>query len=301
MGTSASGGGAGNNNPLIPSWIPFDGGLPPQNDTDNEGMEDGGGEENEGPVTFPIDQPEMLPDSKPESPIVIPANRYTAPRKQLNKFVSSGGTDRKSFDRALRGYSRNAAGSTSGLARRMAPSAARVAGFTQTINLIRSEGLDNTLRRLNLTEYIGKPVVEVLSALTDYIFSDIENIFHDTQDDSLTKQAYANAIVRICETDDIDLNTLTNENIEVMTATFIEETIVQRVFTDIGNDITKKETDIDKLIEIENTAYQIVSGWVRNTIVPEIKAMQLGNQDNLRQNIENIYRIAFDTLSKIQN
>jgi hypothetical protein len=301
MGTSASGGGAGNGNPLIPSWIPSGDGQPappPEDNGDSDlANEDGGdGQDNQAPSAPPESSPAPPGENRP----IVSPYRYTAPRRQLNKFVSSGGTDRGAFGRALKGYSRNAAGSTSGLARRMAPSTIRIAGFSQAINSIRSEGLENTLARLNLTEYIGRPVVEVLAALTDFIFAD-DGAFHDTQDDSLTKQAYSNAIVRIGEMGDMDLNTLTNENIEVMTATFIEETIVQRVFTDIGNDITKKESDITKLIEIEEMAYQIVSGLVRNTIMPEIKAMQLGNRENLQANIENIYRIAFDTLSNIQD
>lgn len=300
MGTSASGGGAGNSNPLIPSWI-LSGGNPPQhndenNDIDSDTSNNEGGNEN--------------PESQSGGGLAIPQHssqealhptRYTAPKKQFNKFVSSGGSNRSAFRRAIRQYSRHAAGSTTGLARRMAPSAVRVAGFANTFEGIRTIGLDNTLRSLNLSEYIGKPVIDILSALTDVIFSDDESIFHDTQDDSLTKQAYTNAIVRICEIENIDLGTLTSENVEVMTATFIEETIVQRLFTDIGSDITKKEANIDRLIEIENIAYQIVNGLVRNQIMPEIRAMQLGGKTALIKGIENVYRIAFDVLSTLQD
>lgn len=293
MGTSSSGGGAGNGNPLIPTWITGGGGFPPPPDNDDSN-------DDEGPDQIPPAPPSIPRAPLPQAPAILP-NRYTGPRKQFNKFVSSGGNDRRAFGRALRGYSRNAAGSPSGLARRMTPSAIRVAGFSQAINAIRNDGLESALTRLNLSEYIGGSVADILSSLTDHIFRDGEGEFHDTQDDGLTRQAYANAIVRICEHGGVDLQTLSNENIEVMTAIFIEETIVQRVFTDIGNDMTKKESDIDNLVKIEEMAYQIVNGLVRNTIQPQIQAMQLGNQTSMRRDIENIYRIAFDTLSQIQD
>lgn len=305
MGTSASGGGAGNGNPLIPSWISSGGGFNPQNNDAGENNNGNNKDSNKGSDQdgqAPNNTPQVNPNVSRENNVSAPptSNRYTAPKRQLNKFVSSGGSNGRALRSALRGYSRNAAGSTGGLARRMAPSVTRVAGFAQAVDSIRTNGLNNTLRRLNLGEYVGKPIVDILSALTDVIFSEEGSAFHDIQDDSLTKQAYSNAIVRICEDGNIDLDALSGVDVEIMTATFIEETIVQRIFTDIGSDITKRQSNVETLIEIENTAYQIVSGLVRTQIMPQIQAGRLGNKDNLNRSIENAYRIAFDVLSSNQ-
>ncbi len=279
MGTSSSGAGAGNKNPLIPSWIAGeDSPTSPPQDASND---DGNGKS--------VHQPD------PQL-----SNRYTAPRKAFNKFISSRGGDTKALRKALKNYSRNAAGGTSGMAKRMRPATARVAGFVTAINTIRQVGVTNALRQFNLSAYHNSPLLDTLSALCDEIFKDSGKPFENTQDDSITKEAYANTVMRISEIDDIALDKLTNENVEVMVAIFIEETIAQRVITDIGNKMTRLETDPVKLVEMENTVYQMVNGLVRNQIMPEIIATQLGDKQFLEKNIENVYRIAFDVMSNIK-
>lgn len=294
MGTSSSGGGAGNKNPLIPSWIP----------SNNSPQQDGPPNNDDGkdvPKEKPNDiKPSDAPKPAPRPQPIVP-NRFTPPRREFNKYVSSGGSNRGSLRKALKGYSRNAAGNTSNLAHRMAPSTSRVAGFAETINTIKRTGLDNALQHFSLSNYNNKPLVDILSALCDEVFKDTGKAFENTQDDSITKQAYANTVVRICEEDGIDINNLSNENVEVMIAIFIEETIAQRVINDIGNNMTKKEADVSKLLAIENNVYQMVNGLVRNEIMPEIIATQRGDKESLEKNIENVYRTAFDVLSNLND
>lgn len=292
MGTSSSGGGASGSNPLIPAWIPPIGNPPSQDPVeDNEDQGDGGNR--------------PVPDQKPPDAIPVPVTvaspgRYRQPKSDFNKFVKSGGADKSAFSSALKGYSRSGGGSTQILARRMRPSAIRVGNFYGAINTIRDEGLPVALRVFNLTTYENKSVLDTLSALSDIIFQDRGEAYENTQDDSITKLAYANTVTRICEEIEIDLNNLTNEQIEVMTAIFIEETIAQRVICDLGNQLPSLETNVEKLLEIEDNAYQIVSGLVRNNIMPEIIASQRGESKDLDAKIENIYRLAFDALGGIK-
>lgn len=300
MGTSSSGGGAGNGNPLIPSWIGIGDGpsptppAPPQPEPSDEPNTDSKSDIN------PNGTPPPNINPNPASPLHPPIpNRYTAPRRAFNKFVASSGSDSKALRRALKGYSKHAAGDSSGMARRMTPSVSRVAGFVNAINAIKRDGVQAALMTFNLGAYNNKPLLETLAALADEVFKDTGKPFENTQDDSITKEAYANTLIRISEIGEIDLNNLTNENVEVMVATFIEETISQRVISDIGNKMTKLQSDPIKLIEIENMVYQMVSGLVRNTIMPEIIATQRGDRQNLEKNIENVYRIAFDVISAI--
>lgn len=313
MGTSSSGGGAGGSNPLIPSWIPsavggVDGDSTPENGaSDGEGQADSEkNPQNDGPSkdaaeNKPQDGAGGNKPSQPDSQIRPSGNRYRQPRSDFNKYVKSGGKDSGSLRKALKGYSRKASGNTTKLARRMTPATSRVAGFYQAVNTIKSQGLETALKQFNLSSYKDRSLSDTLSALCDEIFKDTGRLYENTQDDSINKLAYANTIVRICEVENIDLNSLTNDNIEVMMAVFIEETIAQRVICDIGNELTKRESDIDKLIEIENNVYQIVNGLVRNKIMPEIQATQRGDKKDIEKNIENIYRIAFDTIADIKD
>ncbi|MDB5088455.1 MAG: hypothetical protein JWR09_2449 [Mucilaginibacter sp.] len=303
MGTSSSGGGAGGGNPLLPSWIP---GMappsPPPLDTDALGQPDNDGPEQ---PELPADAPPAPQNApNPNSPINQPlpnTNRYRQPRIDFNKFVRSGGTDSQALKSALRGYSRHAAGNTQNLAKRMRPSAGRVTDFFNAINGIKDSGLTTALTAFSLSSYINKPLFETLAALSDEIFKERGELYENTQDDSITKLAYANTVTRICDVDGIDLSNLTDNQVEVMMAIFIEETIAQRVICDIGNKLTELEHDIDTLLEIENNAYQIISGLVRTQIMPEIIVTQRGDRIDIDQKIENIYRVAFDSLGGINN
>ncbi|WP_018615260.1 Qat anti-phage system associated protein QatB [Segetibacter koreensis] len=307
MGTSSSGGGAGGGNPLIPSWID-NGGLPPPQSSppDMDQTDQSSPEDNSGDAEPGDNNGGPAPNGDGETSINPPLggaetrsnNRYTLPKKQFNKYSRSGGRDTTSLRQALKSYSRTAAGSTSALARRMRPSASRVAIFYETIDTIRRRGATTALTEFNLAEYVNQPLLDTLSALGDLVFSDTGKVYEDTQDDSITKVAYANTVIRICEdAPDMDLNDLSNDQVEVMMAIFIEETIAQRVINDIGNQYTETLVDIEALLEIENGIYQIVKGMVRNQIMPEISATRRGDKQDLERNIENIYRTAFDAMA----
>jgi hypothetical protein len=293
MGTSSPGSGAGGSNPLIPSWIPNLGPPGPQPSP---------------PPQDPPDKPE--PDTSPNKPDPQPlppntpppnTNRFQQPRRDFNKFVRSKGQDSQAFRDAAKGYSKSANGNTRVLARRMQPSAARVVNFYNAISAVKNTGLNAALATFNLSSYTQGNALDILSALNDEIFKDQSSAFDNTQDDSITRQAYANTVTRICEIDGLDLNSLTNEQIQVMLAIFIEETIAQRIICDIGNGMTELTSDVDALLEIEDNAYQIINGLVRTEIMPEIIATQMGGKEDLEQKIENIYRIAFDALGGTNN
>jgi hypothetical protein len=306
MGTSASGGGASGGNPLIPSWI-NQSGLPPlspnplppperdQQDPDKKDKNDKGKE----------DTPDSNQNGQP-----IPLGtvggvdlsiRFRAPRTDFNKYIKSGGSKGSSLRKALKSYSRNAAGGTQRMARRMQVSTSRVAAFYGVVDEFKKKGAAVTLRQFSLESYEGKPVLEILSALSDVIFKDSGKIFDDTQDDSITKQAYCDTVVKITELDGIDLDNLTNDQVEVMMAIFIEETIAHRIINDIGDGLSEKNPDIKELVALEENIYQLVSGLVRNHIMPEIIATNRGDQSSIEQKIENIYRQAFDALAGLTN
>lgn len=308
MGTSSSGGGAGPRNPLLPSWIPpFDSPqppIPPDNENQEPNNPNDDGEQPTDESGQPNDesgQPNNGENALPDLNPLPHTNRYRQPKSDFNDYAKSGGNNSQAFKDALKGYSKSANGSTRTLARRMRPSATRAAEFYRTLNTIRENGITAALNSFDLASYVGRPILDTLSALSDQIFKKNDNPFDNTQDDSITKLAYSNTVVRICEDQQIDLDNLTNEQIEVMLAVFIEETIVQRVICDIGNRMTEIQVDIDSLLEIEENAYQIVNGLVRNRIMPEIIATQRGDKSDIEDKIENIYRIAFDALGGAEN
>lgn len=281
MGTSSSGNGPRPTTPLVPNWIPTilagDPLLPPPPDEDDEELEDD--------------------ESKEDNSLIISPNRFLETRKSFNKYIRNTTTNRNALHKSLKSYVRKASGGSSTLATRMRPSASRIVSFYNVINTLKEQGPSVVLRSFNLENYANRPLLEVLSALMDVVFND-SNDFNDIQDDSITKLAYANTVNRIVETENIDLNNLTNENIEAMTAIFIEETIATRVICDVGVKLFKNVQNSQAIIEIEETIYQIVTGLVRNQIMAEIITTQRTSK-NIDDNIQNIYRIAFDCIAEI--
>ncbi len=294
MGTSSSGGGASGSNPLIPSWISP---VIPQSGSQGDGSGNQDGQSDSDPNNNP-----KTPDRQSLLPVAPPTgNRFRQPKSDFNTFVRSGGSDKGAFTKAVKGYSRSGGGGSQVLARRMQPSATRIVDFYNTINTIKQNGLNNALQQFSLSSYEDRPLLDTLSALSDIIFENKGKLFEDTQDESITKLAYANTVTRICENPNIDLNSLTNEQIEVMTAVFIEETIAQRVICDLGNKLPELESDVNNLLQIEENAYQIINGLVRTKIMPELIATQRGDKKDLDARIEDIYRIAFDALGGTEN
>ncbi len=278
MGTSSSGNGPRPKTPLIPSWIP--GGMP------------------DAPPPPPRDEEEDdKPQGNPEPTVPPNENRYKQSKVNFKKFVKSKGTKNDYANRALRDYVKTSGGGSTVLARRMKPSAVRVAQFYDILTGFRQEGTTESLKHLNLDEYTNKGVVDILSSLMDIVFSNANATFENTQDDSITKQSYANTINRIADEGDIDLDNLSAENIDIMTSIFIEETISTRVICDIGASINKVLTDPNDILEVENNVYQIVSGLVRNSIMSELLATRQIQQSEIEIIFEKIYRIAFDSIT----
>jgi hypothetical protein len=281
MGTSKQGTGPRPATPLIPDWIPDQNDPTPLPEPDQ-------------PAEPGDPQPPEVPPTPPEPE--KPENRFAEARNRFASFVrdhSAG--NRGAIHDAFRSYVNKGGGGSGTFSKRMRPAAARVSGFVNVMDTIR-EGLDGALDFLNLSEYKDKPLLEILGALTDVIFNE-ENDYANIQDDSINKLAYAQTIVRIVSEENIDLDRLNNENIEVMTAIFIEETIATRVICDIGQMLFRKDKPSAEIIDIEESIYQIVSGLVRVDIMPEIIATHRGNKDGLEKKIENIYRIAFDCIA----
>ena len=286
MGTSSSGSGPTGKTPLVPNWIVAD------TQQDNNTSTD---QSINVPEINTINNPIPINDNSTGSP-----DRYLESRRRFNKYSKSTSSGTGQLRSALKSYVSKGSGGANTLTRRMKPSISRIVQFQSIVNKIKEQGISDSLDSFNLDEYKDKPITDVLSALTDIIF-DISNPYNDIQDDSITKLAYANTINRIAEIPEIDLNTLSNENIELMTAIFIEETIATRVICDIGIKLFANLKDSKAIIEVEENTYQIVSGLVRNQIMPEILATQRGSQQNVEKNIEKIYRIAFDCIADTNN
>src|SRR5690606_26305012 len=97
MGTSNAYGGAGGSTPLIPSWLQGDG---------DGGIGAGAGADDGTQPASPDGSPPAVPPAPAPRP-TAPAgasDRFTSARNNFTRFVSSGGSDRRSLGRAVSQY-----------------------------------------------------------------------------------------------------------------------------------------------------------------------------------------------------
>src|SRR5690606_26332404 len=132
--------------------------------------------------------------------------------------------------RVVKNYVSKAGGGSSNMAKRMRRSSSAIARFGGFLNDIQNNGLDQALKGIQLDQLVNQSAVEILGALMDLVCG-----VGALLDDAITKQAYAQTIVRLDEENPgLDLKFLNEPQLCQMMATFLEETIVYRLISDIG-------------------------------------------------------------------
>jgi hypothetical protein len=289
MGTSANRDKLKPGIPLLPDWIlpPDDeqGNNPPNEQEDDSPVDENGtqDEDNEGE--------ERQPSLEHGQNEVQVANRYLQSQRGFRKAVRGTNIDRGLITRVLKNYISRAGGGPRTMTRRMGRSSGAIARFGEVLTNIQQSGQENELRRLQLNTYIGRPALEVLSALMNVVCT-----IGALLDDAVTNQAYANTVVRIdAENPGLDLDNLNAAQIAEMLATFLEETIVCRLICDVGRSLTVATSDVERSRQIEQTLYQVVNGLVHSVVIPRLQT-SLQNPMALRQEMDSIYEIAFSTI-----
>ncbi|PMD87483.1 hypothetical protein BWI97_25750 [Siphonobacter sp. BAB-5405] len=272
MGTSTNRRGLSPSTPLLPDWInEFEENQPTDSD------------ENESNEPTPVED-----DGSPDD-IPIPHNRFDASQRGFKEAIRTGNS--QGLNRVVKNYYYHSLGGSKKAAQRMQLSSQAVARLGSTLSRFQKEGLQDVLNTYNLTQYVGRPAVEILSALMDIVCETSALL-----DNAITKYAYARAVVRIIEENpELDLTRLTDTQIAEMMAIFLEESLVYRLICDVGRSLTVATSDPLRALEVEKQLSQIVSGLIRSTIMPELqKAVQ--SIATIERKLTGIYRIAIQTI-----
>lgn len=281
MGTSTNRLGPRPSIPLLPDWIDD---TKPTPEAPTEGPS-----EPEQPSDYDEDSPESPSEDANESPAPLPYNRFNLSRQGIKSAVQSG--DYSGLGRTLKNFFSQAGGGAATSARRMQRSGKAVGRLGTVLGEIQTQGLATTLARYNLSQYVDRPAIEVLSALM--------RVVCDTSallDDAVTRQAYAITITRVInETPELNLDALTEGQVAEMMAVFLEESLVYRLICDIGRSLTVDSSDAKRALDIEEQLYQIVRGLIHSRIVPELAASRQ-NPGTLEQEMKRIYQIAIQTI-----
>lgn len=281
MGTSSSHHGAGAGTPLLPSWAP-DVPLPAEIPQDlSVAAEDA-------QAAAPLDTAPS--DTRP--PIEAPptGDRFRAARNSFSRFVISGGTDRRALGRALHAHVETVSGGARTAARRMTASRKTAANLVWLLTGIARDGLSVTLRTLSLQHLAGRSPKEILAAFTDTVCSSGSLI-----DEGIARAAYVETVLELAEAE-VDLQTLTKEQITAITLEFICRSIVLRVINDIGTKYDVKALSVEQAEAATQALRDLVSGAVQDRLREELEKTGALRSASLAESMNRIYEIAFNLI-----
>lgn len=281
MGTSSSYGGPGGGTPLVPSWVDDDGSALPAVPIDGETESDG--------PSAPADVA-TTPDTSVPQPPPAPG-RFTAPRTNLTRFASSGGTDRRALGRAIAGYVSTATGGAGLAARRMGASRRASVGLVSFLGDVQTRGVPAALRALNLEALAGGTIEDIFIGLADFVCP-----VGGTVDDGIAREAFIETIAQL-ETEGItDLAGLTAAQIETVFEIYATHAIRARICNDIGAKAVSLPASPHAAANVEAQLQDFIRGGVADALTAARATMATLTVDNVLRFVEEVYTSAFEVL-----
>ena len=276
MGTSSSY--RGPKSGLVPSWLDEpDGdssdGQP--SDGTNDGDQDGGDDQNSVPQASPI----------------TPTPTFQAVRSNYTRFANS--QDKRALGRAMKGYVASAGGSRRA-ARRMGSSSQTAAGVAGFANAFAADGPAEALANFNLTEYAGKPAIEVLGALADSLCPD-----GGTIDEAIARDAMLEALAVFAEHDLGDFELLSPEQLGDFLIEVITQSIVTKVVNDIGYGSLHGSASDSDYRAAQEVLTDYTKGAVQDGIGSNFQPDKALTNREIQVKIEEVYVDAFGLLEVI--
>lgn len=281
MGTSNAYGGAGGGTPLIPSWLSGGGA--------GTGTGAGGGT----PTPSPDGSPPAVPSApapRPKAPAGA-SDRFTSARSNFTRFVSSGGTDRKSLGRAVSRYVSKSAGGSQSAAQRMGSSRSVGAGLVQFLNDASASGVRRALRTLNLESLAGRPIEEVFAGLADYICPEGGSI-----DEGIARDAFIETIADLAGAGIVDIDALTAGQIQTVFELYATHAIEARICNDIGTKVVNLPADTRAAESIQTQLRDFIQRGVSDAINATSTNIQSLSPEAVMGFVTNVYQSAFDLL-----
>lgn len=289
MGTSGSSSGSGSGTPLVPSWLdepgseplPGNGGqAPPGDDTDGESP-DG-------------QQDTQDPEPKPPVPPPPLSERFRGARTNFSRFAGSGGADRSALRRAVRDYIRSGTGGSKNAVRRMAPSSATASRALGVFRGLQRDGMQETLRRLNLQKLSGRSVQDIFTGLTEVVCQDGGSI-----DEAIARDAWLETIAELDQFGIGNIDALTDEQVTELFLSFIAHSIESRLYQEIGVNGFKFSDDLDDIEAFDRQFRDYIERSVRDSFSGDMSQLSDMSDDDIRHVVDTTYLEAWELLEQL--
>jgi hypothetical protein len=300
VGTSNSYGGSGGGKPLIPSWLSDgDGAGDPQPAPPAPGTQPPiGGEGTVPPV--PGVQPSIDGGGGPASPTLPPVppagdpRRYTAARNNFTRFLSSGGSDRRSLGRALSQYVSNSSGGSRSAARRMAVARQSTAQLANVLGSAIAGNAPAALRSIGLERLAGRPIEEIFLGIMEVVCPDGGAI-----DDSIAREAFVETIIDLAENGITDFDTLTADQVQTILELNVAHAIEARICNDIGAHAISLPQDAKEAADLQAQLFEFVERAVTDAFAANQTAYGTITQDQVSRTIDTIYEQSYSILQSM--
>jgi hypothetical protein len=290
MGTSGSSKGSGSNTSLVPTWLnqqpsgPLPGGDP-AGPPDGDGDEDGDAA-NDGDGGNTADAPDAPPIRPPPE-----AGRFLGARRNFSSFASSGGRDTGALRRAVRDYVRSGTRGGANAARRMGSSRAAGSNVLGVFRGIERNGVDATLRYLNLTNLAGRSPEDVFLGLTDVVCADGGSI-----DEGIARDAWLETVAELESLGIDDIDALTPEQMQEFFVAFVTHSIETHLLQEIGARGLGKAADLDAIEGFERQLRDYIRRSVRDSFSGDMGRLNGLSDKQIRDLVDQTYREAWDLL-----
>ena len=289
MGTSGSSSGSGSGTPLVPSWLDEPGSEPlPGNDgqaPSGDGTDD---ESHDG------QQSSQNPELKPPVPPPALSERFRGARTNFSRFAGSGGGDRSALRRAVRDYVRSGTGGSKNAVRRMAPSSATASRALGVFRGLQRDGMQETLRRLNLQKLSGSSVQDIFTGLTEVVCQDGGSI-----DEAIARDAWLETIAELDQFGIGNIDALTDDQVTELFLSFIAHSIESRLYQEIGVNGFKFSDDLDDIEAFDRQFKDYIERSVRDSFSGDMSQLSDMSDDDIRNVVDTTYLEAWELLEQL--
>lgn len=286
MGTSGPSSGSGSGTPLVPSWLDGeDSSALPGGDAPSA---PGDSDDDQGLSTSPESSP------KPPIPPLGTPERFRSARTNFSRFAGSGGSDGRALRRAVRDYVRSGTGGSANAVRRMGPARSAASNALGVFRGIQRDGVQETLRRLNLESFVGKPIQDIFVGLTEVICQD-----GGTIDEAITRDAWLETIATLDHFDIENSDALSADQTQEVFLSFVAHTVEARLYQEIGVNGFKFSEDLQDIEGFDKQFRDYIERSVRDSFTSDLSDMAGFSDNEVRDIVDKTYPDAWDLLETL--
>jgi len=176
----------------------------------------------------------------------------------------------------------------------MAPSRAAAGKALGVLRGLQRDGMQETLRRLNLQNLSGGSVQDIFTGLTEVVCQDGGSI-----DEAIARDAWLETIAELDQFGIGNLDALTNDQVTELFLSFIAHSIEVRLYQEIGVNGFKLSDDLDDIEAFDRQFRDYIERSVRDSFSGDMSQLSDMSDDDIRHVVDTTYLEAWELLEQL--